>query len=317
MKLAILSDIHGNIYALEAILNDAARDHVDGYLLVGDYCSCFPYPNEVVDVIKALPRATVIHGNEEDVLYEYAKQGQDTWTDGQYQTHYWCYRTIRADNHSYLRKLPKTVTLRVEGTEITAAHSSADLYGDVEYREFSSTKVALKYQNEPDYARQKLLGHMREYLRQNAAFQSAVQALSGGIYVFGHTHVQWHAQSGDNIFINPGSCGLPLDGTHGAPYTLLRIEKSEIQIEERRVPYDLDHLINEYRRSDLFAAAPVWSRVILQEMKTGFEAAHFFLKYAEDYANKIDDPIRPFTVKTWAEAYDHWTKTAPDLLRFS
>lgn len=317
MLFAVISDIHGNIHALEAILNDAARDPIDGYIFAGDYCSYFPYPNEVIDTIKTIRHATVIHGNEEGYLFEYGRQDEETWTDGQFQSHYWCYRAIDAENHKYLRKLPKMAVLQEGDTTITVTHSSAEIYGDVEYREFSSTKIAQKYRHDPSYSRQKLLSHIQEYIHQSGDFHSAVRSLPGGVYIFGHTHVQWHAQYEDKTFINPGSCGLPLDGTPGAPYTLLCIENDLLQIEERRVPYDIDRLISKYRRSSLYEAAPVWSRVIMQEMAAEFEVAQLFLQSVNDYANKIGDPIRPFTARTWTQAYDYWANNTPDLLRFS
>ena len=51
MKLAIISDIHGNNFALKKILEDAISRQVDGYILAGDYCISAPWPKEVVDNI--------------------------------------------------------------------------------------------------------------------------------------------------------------------------------------------------------------------------------------------------------------------------
>ena len=65
MKYAVISDIHGNAPALRLALADAAAQHVDGYLLVGDYCISAPWAREVVDILRGLPNAHIIRGNDE------------------------------------------------------------------------------------------------------------------------------------------------------------------------------------------------------------------------------------------------------------
>lgn len=65
MKYAVISDVHGNLDALEAVLSDAARQHADVYLFTGDYCLSLPFPEQVVRRIAGLKHACVIRGNEE------------------------------------------------------------------------------------------------------------------------------------------------------------------------------------------------------------------------------------------------------------
>ena len=298
MKYAIISDVHGNIITLKTVLSDAEKHNVDKYIFVGDYWSYFPYPNEVVSIIKNLKNAVVIKGNEEGYLTEYAKQNQSLWTDGQFQSHYWGFKTLNNENLNYLLTLPKLITFADDGINITITHSSADVYGDVEHKKFTSSKIATKYQKTPNFSKEKLLNDIQEYIFNNTDFHSAIQPLDG-VYIFGHTHVQWYAQYKNKTFINPGSCGLPLDGSSGAPYTLMSIKENQVQINERRVPYDMDKLVTDFQKSSLFETAPVWSSIILREMATGFEDVQFFLQFVNDYAKNINDNIRPFTIKTW------------------
>jgi len=107
LKYALISDVHGNIDALSAVLNDANKHNVDKYIFVGDYCSCFPYPNDVVEAILRITGAVVVTGNEEEYLLEFAKQDQNTWTDGQFQALYWLYKNLSETNHKYLSGLLK------------------------------------------------------------------------------------------------------------------------------------------------------------------------------------------------------------------
>lgn len=52
MKYALISDIHGNLPALKAVINDARENKVDHFIFLGDYCIGLGYPNEVVDCIR-------------------------------------------------------------------------------------------------------------------------------------------------------------------------------------------------------------------------------------------------------------------------
>jgi len=308
MKYAIISDIHGNLDALLAVLKDAEKFNVGKFIFVGDYCSSFGQPNEVVNTVRDIKNAVVVRGNEEDYIAEYANQDQNTWNDGQFQALYWLYKKLTESSHNYLRQLPSIVNFYDGSTYVTVTHKSSDIYGDIEYREFTSDRVAEKYQSNFK-TRDKILQDIQEYVRLDKDFNTAIEPLEDGVYIFGHTHVQWHAQYKDKIFINPGSCGLPLDGIFDAPYTLLEIENKEISVIERRVQYDIDKLANSLRNSDLYKAAPVWTGIILDEIAFKFDLAEPFLAFAENYANKIGDDIRPFTINTWTDAFNAWKQS--------
>ena len=184
-------------------------------------------------------------------------------------------------------------------------HKSADLFGNIEFREFGANKVAQKY--EKDFTtRDIILRDIQEFVRLNSDFHAAIQPLSDGIYIFGHTHTQWHARHKNKIFINPGSCGVPVDGAEGAPYTLLSIENNQAHITERRVKYDVNKLIHNMRNSDAYKAVPVWGEIVLQTLDARFERTLSFLQFVENYANKINDHVRPFSVETWTVAFKLW-----------
>lgn len=256
MKHAIISDIHGNIDALSAVLKDAEHCSVDRYIFAGDYCTYLPYPNEVVHVLKNLKNAVIVQGNEDSRLSTFAKQNQPTWTDGQFQAIYWCCRTIEKENCRYLDSLPQKLTITDHHMNLFVTHFSSDFIGNAEQKEFSSLKVAERYKNTL-VSREVFFQDMGNYLSRDPDFLTTVQSLSDGIYIFGHTHVQWNAQFGNKYFINPGSCGLPLDGAQTAPYTILDIEDDVMKVIERRVVYDLDGLIHRFRNSSLHEAANV------------------------------------------------------------
>ena len=108
--------------------------------------------------------------------------------------------------------------------------------------------------------------------------------------------------------INPGSCGLPLDGRPDCvPYTVLEItEDGQVRIEEQQVPFDKAAYIGTVKKSRMYREANIWSRVILRELAFAREHVYYFLRFAEQFAKEIGDERRPYAVDTWERAYEAW-----------
>lgn len=311
MRFAIISDIHGNLPALDAVLEDAEKSGVDSYIFAGDYCISNPYPNECISRIRAIANKYVVRGNEEKYLEKLVGQDPTTWTDGQMQVTYWAYQNISADNLQYLLSQPAQIQLTYQNRVLYLTHASSDFIGDGEYRNWSTGQVARRYGD--SFISQDILREdICKDLSQDNQFQGMLRTLPEGIYIFGHTHVQWSYQTEDgrHIFINPGSCGLPLDCIReGVPYTILELSGSgEAVVEERRVPFDIEAYVQSFQKSDQFKKANVWSRVNVKELLQRREKMTFFLQFVEEYARKIGDSQRPFSVPTWEQAFAAWEK---------
>ena len=65
MKYAVISDVHGNLPALQAVLEDIRQQEITHCLFLGDYCISGPWPDQCIETIRAIPEKTVIRGNEE------------------------------------------------------------------------------------------------------------------------------------------------------------------------------------------------------------------------------------------------------------
>ena len=311
MKFAVISDIHGNLPALDAVLEDAEKNNVDSYIFAGDYCISNPYPYECISRIRGIANKYVVRGNEEKYLENLIGQDPATWTDGQMQVSYWAYRNISVDNLQYLLTQPTQIKLAFQSRYLYLTHKSSDFIGDCEYRNWGTAQVAKRY-GDSFISRDTLREDIHRDLAQDISFQEMLQTLPEGIYIFGHTHVQWSYQSKDgrHIFINPGSCGLPLDCIReGVPYTILELSNAgEAVVEERRVPFDIGAYIQSFKQSDQYKKANVWSRVIVRELEQRREQMTFFLQYVEEYARKIGDSQRPFSVPAWEQAFASWEK---------
>lgn len=300
MKYAVISDIHGNYPALKLVTEDALKQGAQKFLFVGDYCISLPWGREAAETIGAMNNAYIIRGNEENYL------NIPDGADAQFEISRWCRRTLSEEQRKWLNGLPAQLDLQCGDINIHMAHCSEAFIGKAETGRFSTLQTALRY-GDRCVSRDEFLRDIQYEMLKDVGFQQLSDTLPEGVYIFGHTHIQWHMQAGKHLFINPGSCGIPLDCTEfGAPYTLLTIEDGMISVEERRIKYDVNALIERIRATEQYEKAPVWSEVIFRELLTGREKVYFFLKHVEEYAQRIGDERRPFAQDTWQAAYEEW-----------
>ena len=85
MRYAVISDIHGNKPAMDAVLADAKQQGVKDFIFAGDYCLSGPFPDECISMLREIENKTIIRGNEERYLENLIGKDQSKWTDGQMQ----------------------------------------------------------------------------------------------------------------------------------------------------------------------------------------------------------------------------------------
>ena len=303
MKYAIISDVHGNAHALRLALEDARREGAQGFLFAGDYCISMPWANEAITLIRSTPNAHIIRGNDD--VHLHVTDGDD----GQYEVSRWCAKAVTPENHAWLDALPDRLDFILEGVPVHMAHSSEAFVGKALHARFRTSLPPSLYPDGP-VSRDALTEDFRAFA-STGDLADAIAALSPGVYIFGHNHIQTWGDFGRRVLINPGSVGLPLDcGEAGAAYSLMTIENGAVTIQERRVPYDLEHLIGKIRQSGQYTAARVWTELIVSELRTCREKVAQFLLSCEDSARRIGDLRRPFAKDTWEAACDEWLRTA-------
>ena len=171
--LGLLYDIHGNLPALEAVLEEAEAAGIDRWLLGGDYGTPSPWPLETLERLRALEHATWIRGNGERWLRE-PPQGRPEVTEA-YERFA---RDLPDDVVDWLYRLPAQAEL--EGTLYVHGSPLAD--DD-------------SFAPEPQPGEERLLAGVRDRL-----------------VVFGHSHQQFRRPGPDGTdLLNPGSAGMPLD----------------------------------------------------------------------------------------------------------
>ncbi len=303
MKYALISDIHGNYHALMAILDDAKTCGADRFLFLGDYYEDFPFPNEVVNTLRSLENAVIIRGNKEDYLVNLSKQDPSGWIYEQFAPIYWNYRELTDENRSYLMTLPEKATVTLDnGVSLYMTHSSELITARPRIFMTHSTDFCERMYKSP-FTHEAALADFRQDVLKNRELTELLLQKPVGIYAYGHNHVQCYVRVGSSLFVNPGSGGAPLDFNTAAPYTILETADNDVKIHERRVPYDTAVAIDALLNSSLYEAAPVWSSLIAEVLKTGEEHLNYFLCHVEATAQALGYTQRPVSNEIYRHAY--------------
>jgi predicted phosphodiesterase len=226
MRCAIISDIHGNLDALEAVLADAGR--VDEIWCLGDLVGYGPQPNECVDLLRR--RAAIcIAGN-----HDWAAIGRmDTveFNPEAGEAARWTAERLTEAHHRYLGDLPERVIAGPAG-EFTLVHGSPR---DPVWEYLTHASLArpnFEHFNTP-YC---LVGHTHVPL----IFQRQPPAHSGGgaaVRAVIPADNQPFLLAEARLIINPGSVGQPRDGRQQAAYMVFESGADGARITLRRVAY--------------------------------------------------------------------------------
>jgi putative phosphoesterase len=210
MRIAIVSDIHGNRTAFEAVLADLKETSPDLILHGGDLADSGASPVEIVDRIRDLGWPGVV-GNTDEMLFrpaslqEFAKQSpalQPLLTAIEEMAAA-TRETLEEERLAWLRQLPRMQTRGL----MVLVHATPESLWRAPSSEASNDEV-----------------------------KSAYASLHQPIVVYGHIHRPFIRDTGEVTVANCGSVGLPYDGDRRAAYLLLDESKPSI----RRVEYDID-----------------------------------------------------------------------------
>ncbi len=252
MLLAVLSDIHANLPAFEAVLRDVRPHRPDAYVIAGDLTGG-PHPRETFEIVRALP-GWLIRGNTDTRLIEYARGNCPAeWrSHQQFGMLRWAERHISADDLAFLAGLSEEQTVAPPNTDpLRLLHGSPG-------------RPAKGLHPEGDCA---------ELIR-------ALDAVSEAVLICGHSHKQWQWRRDGRLALNPGAICGPLDGIIGAAYALLSWRDGRWEPELKRVEYDLTAIHDAYRESGLLAEGYPLAQAILLAHETGFDVPRVFLQYA-------------------------------------
>ena len=235
MRYALISDIHANLPALDAVLADLdARDDVDAVYHLGDLVGYAPWPDEVVARLweRAIPGVAGNYDSTTATDYphcgcRYEDPRQEELSHVSYA---WTRAHVSAETKRLLGSLPFRIDVRplgghTSGPRLILVHGNPVL-NTVYWTADRSDEFCLK-----------MAAH--------------VEAKAGDAIAFGHTHVPWHRVVEGIHFVNTGSVGRPKDGDPRAAYALVTLDGAELAVEFVRVEYDVARAAEAIRASEL------------------------------------------------------------------
>jgi len=236
MRYALISDIHANLPALEAVLADIdRRTDVDAIYHLGDLVGYAPWPNETVQVIRSRAIAGIAGNYDSTTGTDYKHCGckyenpeQEALSHLSYD---WTRNHVAPDVKRYLANLPFRLDLWPRGGHISGGPRLILAHGTPTLNTLYWTE------DRPD-----------SFCTQMAGIAGAK---AGDIIAFGHTHKPWHHVVDGVHFLNTGSVGKPKDGHWRAGYVLLSIAESDPQPEFIRVDCDIERAMKGIRESEL------------------------------------------------------------------
>lgn len=314
MKIGVFSDVHGNLMALEAILADMRAQGVDTMLFAGDAFGEVDKPVETVDKMRGLPGLHLVRGNRERYLIRLEGEDQSTWTAEQYAPLYWNYHLLGAERRAWLYGLGDVATYTWDGLPpVTMAHEGAKMLPSGATERVDGERCLAWATPEGVLERYEMNRRARAYLAADEGFMADIQNVSPGVYICGHTHVQWHGDFDGRIVVNPGSCGIALDLTPGAPYTLLIGEAGAWRVEERRVAYDVEAAMASVEASTAYPKSPIFYRVNNQQNRSARLMWVLFMRQAERLAKARGRATGPVDNEIFHEAAAIWFAEHPDM----
>jgi putative phosphoesterase len=222
-RLALVSDIHGNGVALDAVIDDMSRYDIDEAICLGDVAAGGPHPREVVARIRELEWLTV-RGNGERWLVEGLPSGRGATTRRLADVVAWARESLGPDVCANLAALPATLTTDIGGATILACHGSPRSDVDAVVAGLDEARL------------DELLG----------------KTLTADALACGHTHVQLLRRHDELLLINPGSVGLPLGSLVStqagatvpgvAEYAIVGAQDNAVEVTFRRLPIDVEAL---------------------------------------------------------------------------
>lgn len=202
MKLAIFSDIHGNIHFFEALLQDIAREKPDRLIFLGDSVSYYPFGCAVIRRLREIG-ALCIEGNHDSMLrgefpipekHEPVYQLRKTMAE------------ISAGELAFVKSWPEIVHETIDGRNLTFVHGSP-------------------------------LNHLKGYSYADSEL-ALYDDPAVDIVFMGHTHRPWIRKNSHTLMVNVGSAGLPRDEGGGSKPAWCLCDTRTGQAEIRRVDAD-------------------------------------------------------------------------------
>ncbi len=264
MRLAFLADIHGNLPALEAVIADLDRQHVDGVYLVGDQINRCPWHNEVLDLLedRGWP---AIFGNHEYIIARIrtAENIPPFTNHSRFPTLWWTQSKLTEHHLAALRNLPAERNIDIDN--LPSVYLTHGIPGNCSRGIF------------PEDADERI-----------AAILTGV---SQSYVVCAHTHRPLDRTVGRWRILNPGSVGMPYNGDRRAQYLLLEAYHHDWQPRFRAVDYDWAALEQAFATSKMVEEIGPEAELHLRTALTGLPWSSDFSYWLGLQAHEVQQDL--------------------------
>ncbi|MCX8088937.1 MAG: metallophosphoesterase family protein, partial [Meiothermus ruber] len=281
MRVAVLSDIHGNLPALEAVLADLKEVQAHLVIVNGDLVNRGPSNREVLERLLNLSsskegRALAPQGfwftlgNHDDLLVKWAQRDpslNDLYTDPLFEPTAWSVAQLSRDHLDWLDNLPFQVVIE-EVPQRTFGLEKAEGMGE---------RVLVR-------ATHGSPRHYREGYDEHQTLSTLTEIsedFPARLLVGSHTHRPFMYQLGEALVLNSGAVGAPFNGDVRAQYMVVEIGENHVQVDFRQIPYNLQAALQAYYDSGLMEAGGLGADIFYHETRTARSLLMPFWYWAE------------------------------------
>lgn len=213
MRVAVLSDLHANAQALEAVMSDVVSQKCEHVFCLGDIALAGPQPKEVVEYVMEQDSWTIIQGNTDKMIAQYGTDVAE-FLEAQYPVMANAIAddvTILSDAHrAFLNNLPPMLEFEVEGCTVLLVHGS------------------------PRANNEDILPNM-----PLETVEEIISGVNDSLILCGHTHIPCGYQTRTNqTVVNVGSVGRPMTTEPKACYAVIDFNNGSFEINHRFVDYN-------------------------------------------------------------------------------
>lgn len=212
--IIILSDIHGNLDALQNTWRDIGGRPYEALFCLGDLAAFGPDPEECIAFLRDVvqPTATILGNTDRYLLEESWKNADESELQRSLR---WTREQLSDASLEWLGQVPETYSQVLDGVDIELVHGGP---GDDEF--------GIGSKSDPDALEKMFADH------------------GPGVTFCGHTHVPWRGRVGERHIMNVGSVGFPFDGDHRSSYVRLHVSGGRVHDYDcRRVVFNSERVI--------------------------------------------------------------------------
>lgn len=223
MKILLISDIHGNYPALQAVARYAPPTEFDLICNCGDTTVYAPFPNETIEWLKRHNTISILGNTDRKILkLAKGKQLKKPKKPDKKIMYSWTFDVLTKPSLKYLKSLHKKNVYQVGGVKIGLFHGSPEDPNEFLYHTTSEDR-----------------------------FRALAKNAKQDIICVGHSHTPFYKQYEGVHFINPGSVGRMFDANPAASFAILEIKKKRIAVSHHRIPWKIDKTKQAIRENHL------------------------------------------------------------------